>query len=171
VNCVFSHSKLRKQPFLAEIFKIQHPLPTTMPWSYVSAQFPNFKLVMSRHRKDSAGPQNHGALGHGLCVNPSLHQCAYVLNLVLICVWNVAILKRLQCCSEVKQCLILVACSQSVTVLSFWVLAALWKTQPISLLPFCGKFGSFLLICLKLSTKAFIMNRYCEFYCLVTAVK
>jgi len=27
---------------------------------------------MSRHRKELAGPQKRGALGHGLCVNPSL---------------------------------------------------------------------------------------------------
>jgi len=30
--------------------------------------FPNFKLIMSRHRKEL-----RGALGHGLCVNPSLN--------------------------------------------------------------------------------------------------
>jgi len=29
--------------------------------------FANFQLVMSRHRKEL-----RGALGHGLCVNPSL---------------------------------------------------------------------------------------------------
>jgi len=34
--------------------------------------FAIFKLIISRHRRVARGPRKRGALGHGLCVNPSL---------------------------------------------------------------------------------------------------